>query len=269
MTAPLRVEVVVPVGGMGGAEAMALSVLDHQAHRLDVRVLGLGESPFLDAARERGLPVAVVPTGRRAGDVARAAAVLARRWRRSDVEVVWANGVKPAAAAVPAGLLTGVPVVWAKHDFSYDARLARPLAAGSAAVVAVSELVAEATRRRDVVVLPPPRPAVPAPTPRLVPEAALVAAVVGRLARYKGVDDAIVGLPEPWHLAIIGDDDPTGPGHRDELAALARAAGVADRVHFLGSVPDAARLLPGVDAVLVVTKPDARGLGREGWSMVA
>lgn len=270
-TAPLRVEVVVPVGGMGGAERVALSVLDHQAHRLDVSVVALGETPFADAARERGWPVHVVPTGKRPHDIARAAARLAARWRRSNVEVVWANGVKPAAAAVPAGRLVGVPVVWAKHDFSFDRRLARPLAAGCAAVVANSEQVAAATGRADVVVIPPPRPPEPdGAAPRLV-EAGHIAAFVGRLSAYKGVDDVIRALAsaEPWHLVVIGDDDPTGPGERARLAALASTSGVADRVHFLGEVPDAARLLAGADVVVVPTKTGDDGIGREGWSMVA
>ncbi|HEX2040656.1 MAG TPA: glycosyltransferase, partial [Acidimicrobiales bacterium] len=129
MTRPLRVELVVPVGGMGGAEAVALAFLDHQAHRLEVEVLALGDTPFLDAARERGWPVEVLPTGRRPVDIAVASLRLARRWRRSSADVALANGVKPAAVAVPAGRLVGMPVVWMKHDFSYDRVLARPLAA--------------------------------------------------------------------------------------------------------------------------------------------
>lgn len=270
-TAPLRVEVVVPVGGMGGAERVALSILDHQSHRLDIGVVALGETPFADAARQRGWPVHVVPTGKRAADIAGGAARLVARWRRSNVDVVWANGVKPAAVAVPAARLVGVPVVWAKHDFSFDRRLARPLAAACTAVIANSEQVAAATGRADVVVMPPPRPPEPDGAVRRLVEADHIAAYVGRLSAYKGVDDVIRALAaaEPWHLAVIGDDDPTGPGERARLEALASTCGVAGRVHFLGEVPDAARLLGGADVVVVPTKTNDDGIGREGWSMVA
>ncbi|HVF76134.1 MAG TPA: glycosyltransferase [Acidimicrobiales bacterium] len=270
-TAPLRVEVVVAVGGLGGAERVALSVLDHQAYRLEVSVVALGETPFADAARERGWPVHVVPTGKGPFDIARSTVHLAARWRRSNVDVVWANGVKPAAVAVPAARLVGVPVVWAKHDFSFDRRLARPLAARCTAVIANSEQVAEATGRSDVVVIPPPKPAEPdGDVPRLA-DAEHVAAFVGRLSAYKGVDDVIRALPaaEPWHLVVIGGDDPTQPGERARLESLATTCSVAERVHFLGDVPDAARRLAGADVVVVPTKTNEAGIGREGWSMVA
>jgi glycosyltransferase involved in cell wall biosynthesis len=274
MTRPLRVEVVVPVGGMGGAESMVLSFLDHQAERLEVDVLALGETPFLDAARERGWPVAVLPTGKRPVDIAVGALRLARRWRRSSADVALANGVKPAAVAVPAGMLTGLPVVWMKHDFSYDRLLARPLAARAAAVMASSPAVARATGRSDVVVVTPPRPEEPpVDVDRLVPGTDRVVACVGRLLPYKGVDDVVRALAlraaAAWHLAVVGADDPADPGERARLEALAKTCGVDDRVHFLGQLPGAGRLLGGVDVVAVPTKVNEQGVGREGWSMVA
>lgn len=56
---------------------------------------------------------------------------------------------------------------------------------------------------------------------------------LGRLVYYKGLHVAIAALKQtPGTLLIIGD----GP-ERERLAAQAKAAGVADRVRFLGSLP--------------------------------
>ena len=56
-------------------------------------------------------------------------------------EVLLANGVKAAAAVVPAARAVGVPVVWAKHDFSWDRELAPRLGRMSDAVLATSASV--------------------------------------------------------------------------------------------------------------------------------
>ncbi len=58
---------------------------------------------------------------------------------------------------------------------------------------------------------------------------------VGRLVYYKGFDHAIRALRdvEAAHLLLVGE----GP-LRSELESLARACGVAERVHFLGRMDD-------------------------------
>lgn len=282
MTRPLSVDVVLPVGGLGGAESMLFSLLDHQRHRLDLRFVALGESPISAAVRERGGPLVVLPTGKRPVDLARSAVTLARRWRRDGPDVVLANSVKCAAVAVPAGRLVGLPVVWMKHDLFHDRPLAAPLGRLSTAVVANSALTARATRRRDAVLVPPPRPDA-APLPRadarhrleeagLPADAFPVVACVGRLLPYKGVDDVVAALARPeagdWHLVVIGEDDAASPGERSRLERLADQAGVAERVSFLGRVPEVGTVLPGVEAVAVTTRPGPTNAGGEGWSIV-
>lgn len=66
---------------------------------------------------------------------------------------------------------------------------------------------------------------------------------VGRLERYKGVQHVIQALPKlpDYDLVVAGD----GP-YREDLRRLARRAGVADRVHLKGYVPDSD--LPGLYA---------------------
>lgn len=278
----LPVILVLPFGVVGGAERWALGILD-AGPALDVEAVVLGDGPLVAVLRDRGVPVSVLPTGPHPLAIAATSLRLTARFRRSAPgTVVWANGIKSAAAAAPAGRLARTPVVWAKHDRSFDTRLARPLGRLVSRVVAVSDDIAAPVGRPDTVVVPPPlpsRPAEPADAAarfwaeRLPAGPQRWAATVGRLVSYKGIDTAIRALAEPaaagWGLAVVGEEDPAEPGERARLARLAADLGVADRVAFTGAVPDAGRWFAGLDAVLVLTGRDAAGFGGEGWSTVA
>ncbi len=275
----LRLLVVAPGGVLGGAEAWLLTLLD-ATDRADVRALVLGDGPLVAELRRRDVPVAVLDVGRRGIDVARSWPALHRYLRAADPDVVLANGVKAQSVVGPVAAATGVPSVWVKHDHSHDARLAPLLGRLAGRVVATAEEVGAATGRPDVVVVPPPAP--PAPLGRdearalLAPLVALgtapVLAMATRLVPYKGVDTAVRALAtaggRAWHLLVLGESDPATPDERERLAGLARTLGVADRVHLVGHVPDAPRLLRAADAVAVLTRPDGpRTPGREGFSM--
>lgn len=278
-TPPLRCTVVTSYAGLGGSERWLLSLVDHTA-RLDVRVVLLQDGPMRSLLEQRGIEVSVVPTGPRAIDIARTARLLAAALRRADPEVVLANGVKAAAAAVPATRALGVPVVWAKHDFSFDQRLAPWLARAADAVVATGEAVAEAATAGRVHIVPPARPELDrtdratargtwaawgAPLPERP-----VLAMVGRLVAYKGVDTAVRALPAApeWHLVVVGGDDPSEPSEGHRLRALADALGVGERVTFVGEQEGVDVALGGVDAVAVLSRRSGR-FGREGYSLVA
>ena len=278
---PLSVLLVSSFGVVGGAERYVLRLLDARPG-LRVRALLLGEGPLETEMDRRGVPVEVWPTGPGPAGMARQAVRLAARLRRSGADAVWANGVKAAAVAVPAARLAGVPVVWVKHDRSFDAGLGRPLGRLADRVVAVSPDAAEATGRRDAVVIPPPRPVDPASRAearrfwarRGVPAGDTpTVAMAGRLLPYKGVDDAIRALADPraagWRLVVIGEDDYAAQGETERLRALAARAGVAGRVVFAGGVPDAGRWLAAFDAVAVLSRTDERGFGGEGFSLSA
>jgi glycosyltransferase involved in cell wall biosynthesis len=277
---PLRVLIVSSFGVVGGAESYLLRMLD-AGPGLAVRSLLLGPGPLESELARRGVPVDVWPTGPRGIDVGRAAVRLAGALRRSAAEVVWANGVKAASVAVPAGRLAGVPVVWVKHDRSFDARLGPVLGRAADRVVAVSPDAAEATRRADAAIVPPPRPssqpAAPAEARRfwqrlgLAPFDGPTVAAVTRLLPYKGIDDAIRALAEPggstWRLVAIGGDDYAAPGEGERLRALAARLGVDSRVVLTGPVEEAGRWLAAFDAVAVLTRTDERGFGGEGFSL--
>lgn len=283
MTAPLRVTVVAPYGLVGGAELWLLALL-RATDRLAVEAVLLGDGPLRAELAALGIPVRVLPVGRRPVDLLRGTARLATVLRRPDrADLVLANGVKAAAVAVPAARLAGLRCVWVKHDHSFDGALTAALDRLADGVVASSPSLAAACRRPGVTVVPPPRP--DPPLSRELARSALdrhgvdaadlrpVLAAVGRLVRYKGVEDAVRGLARPggesWRLAVVGDVDPAEPGEPARLRRLAEVEGVADRVVFTGPVPAAATVLGAVDAVAVLTKPTPGGPGPEGFGTVA
>jgi starch synthase (maltosyl-transferring) len=83
-----------------------------------------------------------------------------------------------------------------------------------------------------------------------------VAAVIGLLNRAKGQDLAVEALARPGlerlRLVVAGRGETAG-----ELAELARARGVADRVRFLGWRDDAPRLVAAVDFVVLPSRWEA------------
>jgi glycosyltransferase involved in cell wall biosynthesis len=298
VTAPLRVTVVAPYGTVGGAELWLLSLL-RSTRRLTVDAVLLGDGPLRADLAGLGIPVRLLPVGRHPADLLRGAGQLAAVLRRPPhadrphadrphadrrrADLVLANGVKAALVAAPAARLAGVRCVWVKHDHSFDGPLTATLERLVDDVIATSPSLAAACRRPDVPVVPPPRP--DPPLSREPARAVLAArgldpddprpvlAAVGRLVRYKGVDDAVRALARPggesWRLAVVGGVDRAEPGEPARLRRLAEVEGVADRVVFTGQVPDAAGLLAGVDAVAVLTKPTSGGPGCEGFGAVA
>lgn len=282
----LRLTVVAPYGIIGGAELWLLALLD-AGSRLAVDAVLLGDGPLRTELARRQVPVTVLPTGRRAEDLAAAAARLASRLAGPDrPDLVLANGVKAGLVAAPAAALAGVRCGWARHDQTLDGLPTRLLARLVDTVITVSPELAAGTGRPDAVVLPPPRPATPVPaeqaravlagyglTYHTSADRRLVLATVGRLVRYKGIEDAVRALALPgaerWSLVVVGAADPAEPAEPDRLRRLAADLGVTGRVTFTGPVPDAGRLLTGVDAVAVLTKPTGSGPGWEGFGTVA
>jgi len=276
----LRVLVISPFGAMGGQERWLLQLLD-ATDRLAAEVVLLSDGPLKGELRCRGVPTAVLETGRSPEAIGRAGLRLAQVLRRRRPQVVLANGVKAAAAGAVARRFTRVPVVWMKHDLSFDGWLAAPLGGMVDSVIAISSGVAAALGR-PVPVLPPPLPTVDFVVagearahwverfPSL--HQAQVVGMLTRLVPYKGVDDVVTALGYPaaraWHAVVVGDDDPSTPGERDRLRRVAERFGVATRVHFAGAVPSGARLIRGFDAVAVTTRREG-SFGGEGFPLAA
>lgn len=279
----LRTLVVQPYAENGGSEGWLLRLLD-ATDELDVEVLLLKDGPLRAELERRGITVRLRPVGNGARDLVAPVRELTEQLRRDRPDVVFANVLKAAMVAGPAGRSAGVPVVWAKHDHGYDRTLAAPVARLVTRVVAAVEELGEAARRRDTVIIPPPRPDVP-PADRAqardhlaglgVPlDGGPTMVMAGRLVPFKGIDDALTALALPaarhWRLVVAGSDDHAAPGETERLRGLAQAAGVADRVHFAGQVAQVSHWLAAFDALAVLTRPGGRrNPGKEGFGTSA
>ena len=284
MTAPLRVTAVCGAGVLGGAE-LWLTALLGATDRIDADAVVLAEGPLVAELTANCGSVVVNPTGPGPVTIARAAMRLTRRLRADQPDLVLANGIKAATVVAPAALLAGVRFVWCKHDHSFDGRLLTKVMARLAdGVVAGSPSLARAAGVVNPIVVVSPRsdrPLQPRDLARATLAGAglrpgpgrLVFAVVGRIVRYKGIEDAVCALALPgadrWQLAVIGDADPSEPAEQARLERLAGTIGVADRITFTGPLAGASGLLTGVDAVGILTKDVGRGPSREGFAMVA
>ncbi len=280
--ARLRVTVVSPFGELGGAEYWLLRLLD-ATDELDVQALLLRDGPLRAELEGRGIPVRVLPVGRRPVDVLRSWRPLRQALRAGRPDVVLANGVKAQVALGPLPRLLRLPTVWVKHDHSFDRWVTPVVARVAHRVVATTEELVGATRRRDVEVIHPPRPvgqALPRELARKRVEQLVggpvdhLLVMLSRFTPYKGIDTAIRALAHPdasgWDLLVMGGEDPAEPDEAQRLTALAAELGVAGRVHLAGHVSDAAETLSGADALAVLTRPAGpRTPGREGFGMSA
>jgi glycosyltransferase involved in cell wall biosynthesis len=283
----LRITVVQATGEIGGAEVSLLRFL-RVAHpsKIQAFVCLLGEGPMEDHLSELQVPYEILAHTRfrairETASITFKLSRLARRWRS---DLVYGNGTKSHLYASPAALLGRLPYVWRLCDMllpgsSAVYRLAAHLPADL--VLTDSDAVAGYARKfksrwpRMVTVYPGadvdndrPRREIgwlrqelnlPAETP--------LAAVVGRLQRWKGQTDLILAAPAVLavvpdvHFLVVGtamfglDRD-----YPAELERLAAQLGLRTRFHFLGFRPDVADILREIDIVVVPSRtPEPAG----------
>lgn len=172
---------------------------------------------------------------------------LAADLRRDRPDVVWAVGQKGALLAVTACRALGVPLVWHKVDFSWDAWLVAPLTVLVNGVVATSQAVTEALgpwrgrRLLGIVGVPISLPedlhVVPATDPPAI-------GTLARLHPYKGAPHILraaallSGEFPDLRVVLAGGPVSEYPEHPDELRALAAELGLGGRVDMPGFVDD-------------------------------
>ena len=244
----------------GGAEGYLATLVENLGPDWVRCVVCLEDGPLVDRLRADGVPVEVLPTSRHSWGIVGSARRLRRLLAREQPVVVHANGIKAALVSV---LATRRPIVWAKHDFSYDGRLARFVAGRCSLVVGVSEAVTRTfpDRSRIEVVhngLPPGAVDRQAGRERLEQvldgPAGEVVALVGRLDPVKGhrellaVASRIRERRRGLRLVFVGGPDASHPGYEEELRREA-----ADEASFLGHRDDARELIAGADVLAIPT----------------
>lgn len=271
---------------LGGSERYLATLVEALGPDWVRGVVVLEEGPLVGELREASVPAEVMPTSPRLPGILRSAWRLRRRLAGQRGLVVHANGVKAALVVTLAALGTRAQVIWVKHDFSFDGRRARLIAARCDEVIGVSSAVTatfpgkmrgkvrvvhngiaavqvdrSAGRRRLHDLLGPPA-------------AAAVVALVARLEPVKGhkevlavarsLADAVPGT----RIAFVGGESAPYPDYPAELQAEVEREGLEDVVAFLGHRDDALELMAGADVVAVPTAVGEHGPG-EGFGYVA
>jgi glycosyltransferase involved in cell wall biosynthesis len=268
---------------LGGAEHYLTNLLGRLESDWIRDVVCLEKGPFADQLRAGGVPTTVIATSARPPAILASALRLARRLRTTRPAVVHANGVK--AALVAALAPSRVPVVWIKHDFSWDGPLARFIAGRCERVIGVSAAVLETlgsseSRKREVIhngISPPHHDR--AEGRRLLEDAigapvGEAVVLVGRLDPVKGhrellsVAHELRGRRPALRIVFVGGEDPSHRGYEVELRREVRDRGLEDVVTLLGHREDAVALISGCEVLAITTVVDERGFGREGFPYV-
>ena len=276
---PIRVSFVSSHALGGGSERYLELLLERLGPDWVCGVVLLQEGPFVHRLRSLGHPVEVVPTPRRAG-ILSAALRLRRTLRRHSPQVVHANGVKAAFVAQIAMVGTGVPVLWLKHDFSWDGPLATLVAWRSRTVVAVSSAITTTfgpRLERRVRVVPNGIPeyerdreggrkAVAELTGSSEAPSVLL---VGRLHPAKGQIELVEAAPlvlerrRDARFVLLGDEDPTQPAYAQLIRRRIAELGIEREIVFAGHRSDPLRMMSGSDVIVLPSVPDERGAGKE------
>jgi glycosyltransferase involved in cell wall biosynthesis len=223
--------------------------------------------------------VTVVPTSARLPGIVLAASRLRRLVRRSGPDVIHANGIKAALVAAITGAGVGVPIVWVKHDFSWDGWRARAIARRCDRVVGVSTAVLRELSGRVPVplhVVPPgiadasvdraaARNAVLDLVGRQADDGVAVVSLFGRLNPGKGhlelleAARLIVDSSPETQFLIVGPEDPNFPQERARIERRAAELGLERHVTLAGYRADAIELIAGSDVVAIPSaSPDGR-----------
>ena len=274
---PLRVVFVSSHSRNGGSERYLETLLAELGPAWVELVVCLEEGPLVERLRAT-YPIEVVRTSGRATSVLAAARRL-RSLLRDRPDLVHANGVKAAVVAVLATLGLRVPVVWVKHDFSWDGLLASAVCARCSLVVGVSEAVTAALRSRSHVrVVPTGIPPLPPPAHRpagLPDDPTELVGVVGYLHPVKGQAELVEAAPAVLaarpgaHFLVVGGEDRSAEGYASAIRARVDELGISSAFTFLGHRDDAIDLVRACTIVTVPTIGRGEGFGLVGVEALA
>jgi glycosyltransferase involved in cell wall biosynthesis len=270
---PRRPLLVSHTGAPGGSNAVLLAMLDRRPPGVEPACVFLADGPVRAQVRERGLPVALVDTGR-ARHLWRAPGAVRRvhgLLRAHGADVAFSHLAKAHLYAAPAARLAGVPALWWQHALPGQQELQHRVAErmGAAAIVCSSDFTAALQQRRTaatpVVRIHPGTAEPPPPRPR--PDGPPQVGTVGRLQRWKRVELFLAAVPyvlaaEPQaRFSVVGGgDDAVDPGYPAELARRVADLGVAHAVTFTGHVEHGAGRIADLDVFVHTAELEPFGL---------
>jgi glycosyltransferase involved in cell wall biosynthesis len=252
-----------------------------------VRTVVCLEDGLAERLRSRGYPARTLRVLRRKVDIPVAAWKLRQLLRTEGAAVIHADNLKAALVAILATRGTRVPVVWIKHDFSWDGWLARVIGRRCEQIIGVSAAVTstfdDRTRTKVRVIhngLPPKE--IDRDAGRRLMLSALstsspstILALVGRLHPAKGHRELLAVIPvlreraPGTRVVFVGGEDRTQLAYANALRREVAAADLEDVVTFLGHRDDAMELISGCDLLAIPSVEEPPGFGREGFSYVA
>jgi glycosyltransferase involved in cell wall biosynthesis/GT2 family glycosyltransferase len=266
----------------GGSERYLATLIGMLERDRIAGVVSLEDGPLVDELGRAGHEVRVIPSTGSFRSMVGAAAALRRDLASHPTDVVHANGIK-------AGLVTALarkrsPVVWVKHDFSFDGPLVRFVARRSDAVVGVSAAVLGALtsrqRARAHVVYTGVRTSGAdrsdsgaklraeigaGPSDILIGHVGRMHPVKGQLEFISAARPVVERVPEA-RIVLVGGEDASAPDYARQVAGAAVALGA--RVHALGHRNDIETVLAGLD-VGVMTSHRAGGTDVEALPLTA
>jgi glycosyltransferase involved in cell wall biosynthesis len=268
MRRPISILFIAPYGGLGGSENVLVNVLERLDERFAPRVLILERGPLEARVAALGIPVSVQHHPGKRGVLAFPGA---GREPRGPVDLIHANGGKAAVFALTLKRRLHAPLVWMKHDHSYDGILSRTLATRCDHVVCVSHAMARqfsAMGERVSVIYPgvPLRDLAPVDTttPTIVS--------VGRLDPFKGFDELLKAAAQlraegmGVDIRVAGPQDRVHAEVEQQLKRLADELGIgAEKV---GWVDDLDEVYGRARVVALASKPKGDGAPGEGAPLV-
>lgn len=273
----VRVMQVIAAGPVGGAEtvvlALSCALRDAGAHVVLAVLADSSSEPFVERAKQVGLIVEVLAASGR--NYLRDLVGLRRVLATHHIRLVHTHGYRADMMGLLAARSRHVPSVATAHGFTLggrrnrlNQRLGLIALRRHHAVIAVSQPLVDGLRRVGIAAnrialirnawTAPSRPYLPMDDARRalgLEASALYLGWVGRLSVEKGADLAIESLARISHrgarLAILGEGR-----ELPRLKELAKGLKLAERVIFLGLVPEAARYLPAFDALVLSSRTE-------------
>src|SRR3954447_6554091 len=266
----MRVLFIAPYGGLGGSENVLVNVLERlDRERFDPHVLLLEAGPLRDRVAELGIPTLVQHMPGKPG-VLKIPTHARRIPARFDL--IHANGGKAAVYALPLARRLKAPLIWMKHDHSYDGRLSHMLAARCTHLVCVSHAMARqfdhlgdrvsvvypGVTLRDLKPVETTRPSILS---------------VGRMDPFKGFDQVLQAAARLREQGVDVDVRIAGPQDRihtetqQELKQLADTLGIG--AHQVGWAEDLDEVIEQARVVTLASKPKGEnGAPGEGAPLV-